>query len=251
MTETFNIENFMPDDLNTEINKVCNHLQVALHIIEQKFDLAWHLEKVKKELSKGITTADSLNEEYNFSIINNLGKSSYKESLRFASIYIELAKIAKTQKKYNIAWSFVCKANYQAGIMRGTLTKYRLLDADDIHREMARKGGQTRAAKYDDDKAEVTRLIRELAPKDGWKSPEACLEGIKEKLIESINKRRRAKLGPRPELDPDDHKNFKKILLKWLSFDTKKMKESEQQSAVFNEYLKYSNFTMADPNDLP
>lgn len=248
MTDTFNIESFKPDNLDTQINKVRGHLHIALHQIDGKFDLDWHLQKIRGSLLRGEITAESVDHEYGPYILTDSGKANYKEALRFSSIYIELAELAKAKNQLSNAWSFVCKAHYEAGIMRASLSKHFVRDDDDVRQEVARRGGEKRAKSYDDDKAEVMRLIRELAPEGGWESEAACFESIKDKLRESIEKRKRVKLGDRPKLNQD---NFKRTVINWLTYDQKKARTSTSQNEVYYEYEKFSTFRMTDPNNLP
>lgn len=248
MTDTFNIESFKPDNLDTEINKVRGHLHIARHHVERKFDLDLHLQKIRDYLLRGEITAETVDQEYDHYILTNGGKANYKEALRFSSIYIELAELARSKNQLSSAWSFVCKANYEAGIMRASLSKYVVRDDDDVRQEVARRGGEKRAKSYDDDKAEVIRLIRELAPKGGWESEGACFESIKDKLKESIEKRNRVKLGDRSKLNQD---NFKRTVINWLAYDKKKARSSTPQNEVHNEYTKFTTFMKTNPNNLP
>ena len=247
---TVNLDSFIPNDLDAEINKVRDHLQIALYQIERKFDLDHHLEKIRKEISKGNITSESLESEYDFGLFNTRGVANYKVALRFSSIYIELAMLAKAQEKISTAWYFVCKANYQAGIMRGALTKYMTLDANDIRKEAPQKGGKNRGAKYDGDKADVIRLIKDLAPGGGWKTPTICFETIREKLIESINARKKANFAVRPKLDPSEPDKFRKLVISWIRYDKRKEQNSKPQSEIYDAYEKHSTFR-SDHSDTP
>lgn len=248
MSNTNTPETIEPNDLNSEITKLCSHIQIALLQVEEKYDLEWHLEKTNLEILSGKINRKSVEDEYNFNLINEGGIANYRSALRLSSIFISLAKTAQYEKRLDAAWSFVCKANYQAGIMRGALTKYKTVDAEEIRTKTAKSGGEKKAERYAVDKQEVIRLIREKMPEEGWESPESCFEAIRNDLIESINKRSSSKFGPRPGLNPKKL-SFRKTVTQWLKFDVKKMREEKPQSETYFEFDKHSKQHLYDPNN--
>ncbi|MBM0211279.1 hypothetical protein ALQ72_00470 [Pseudomonas syringae pv. maculicola] len=110
------------------------------------------------------------------------------QDVRYACLYLELARAAETNNDRDRAWAFTCYAS----VMTGEISEKSAVVINTINKNARStqnsKNAKARAEKYLPAKEEVVRLLEKLKPAGGWTSFRGAAIALEEDIIEFILK---------------------------------------------------------------
>lgn len=111
-------------------------------------------------------------------IQNKITRLTFAISIKYATLYIELASKAYRESKFNQAWAYACKASYCCG----EVVANSMIDLDILTIEKTSKTNSSNSKsitkKYELLQAFISSLILTHAPKNGWPSKTAAIRAV-------------------------------------------------------------------------
>jgi hypothetical protein len=131
-------------------------------------------------------------------------------------VYTVLAQKAESVGDNSKGWSLAAHSCYYAGLSNGVLKNDFFKSEFHKRHKQASKASNAYDRNHSDVKREAARLLKDLAPKGGWKSKASAIEGIEKKICDfiEINGVGLAISGAKGT-EP-----LKKWLSKWIDSDT-------------------------------
>lgn len=109
---------------------------------------------------------------------NKITRPAFAISIKYATLYIELASKAYRESKLNQAWAYACKANYCCGeIVANSIIELDILTIEKTSKTNS-ANGKAITKKYKPLQEFIATLIREHKPENGWPSSTAAIRAV-------------------------------------------------------------------------
>lgn len=156
-----------------------NELKACIrNTLDSEPDLAALIIDWNKEVEREQEKANSKKENSKKTVRNKITKLAFALSIKYATLYIELASKAYRESKLNQAWAYACKASYCCG----EIVANSMIDLDILTIEKTSKtnstNGKAITKKYKPLQEFIATLIREHKPENGWPSSTAAIRTV-------------------------------------------------------------------------